>query len=110
MREKRAAALLTDVSEKKWQDLVLAVAKARGWLCYHTHDSRRSEPGFPDLTMVRGNPNGHGTQLVFAELKSMSGQLSQEQQVWLERLSRVPGVRCFVWRPGDLDEVNEALA
>ena len=38
------------LNEKKFQSQVVRIAKVFGWLCYHTYDSRRSEPGFPDLS------------------------------------------------------------
>ena len=41
------------MTETELQDLVLKAAEWQGWLVYHTHDSRRSSPGFPDLAMVR---------------------------------------------------------
>jgi hypothetical protein len=68
-----------------------------GWFVYHTYDSRRSEPGFPDLTMVHSG-------VVFAELKTDKGRLTADQEAWLERL-RSAGAEVYVWRPRDLDEV-----
>ena len=41
------------MTEKKFQAAVLQIANMYGWLAYHTHDSRRSAPGFPDLVLVR---------------------------------------------------------
>lgn len=40
------------VMEKVFQAQVLDLAHLSGWLCYHTHNSRRSAPGFPDLVLV----------------------------------------------------------
>jgi hypothetical protein len=49
--------------------------------------------GWPDLTLVRGE------QLIFAELKSDRGRLTDQQQVWLEVLGKVAEV--YEWRPCD---------
>lgn len=79
---------------------VRQLARLRGWRCYHTHDSRRSEPGFPDLVLVHA---GH-RRLVFAELKTETGRLSAEQRAWLADLDAV-GAEAHVWRPADLPHV-----
>jgi hypothetical protein len=89
--------------EKRFQARVLQAAKEHGWLCYHTHDSRRSQPGFPDLVLVRPGA------LLFAELKSATGKLTQEQVQWLSLLQSVPGVEAVVWRPGDWQTVQLRL-
>lgn len=34
--------------EKDFQQRVINLAESLGYLVYHTHDSRRSQPGFPD--------------------------------------------------------------
>ena len=53
--------------ERDFQRAVCQLAKALGCIVYHTHDSRRSEPGFPDLVIVgkRG--------FMFRELKQPKG-------------------------------------
>ncbi len=92
------------ISEKHFQSQVLELARLSGWRCYHTFDSRRSVPGFPDLVLVRA------PVVLFAELKSESGKLRPEQREWLELLSRCEGVEARLWRPGDWSEVEETLA
>lgn len=82
------------MSEAQFQSHVVALAHRLGWLVYHTHDSRRSEPGFPDLVLVRG-------RTLFRELKTSSGVLSKAQRVWLDRLES-SGSDAGVWRPADL--------
>lgn len=90
------------VSEKAWQAKVVETARWRGWLAYHTHDSRRSAAGFPDLVLVRGD------RLIFAELKTDAGKVTPAQNAWLDRLGdAVPEV--YVWRPKDWDAVNACL-
>lgn len=78
------------------QSNVLKLCISRRLLAYHTHDSRRSQPGFPDLVIV--GPGG----VLFVELKSETGRLSPDQKTWQEALAAAPGVRWLLWRPADL--------
>ena len=91
------------VSEKHFQAQVLALARLSGWLTYHTHDSRRSTAGFPDLVLVRP------PVVLFAELKSESGTLRPEQEAWLRKLARCEGVGARVWRPSDWPGIERTL-
>lgn len=85
------------MSEADLQTAVRDLARLTGWLCYHTHDSRRSDAGFPDLTMVHIRQR----RLLFVELKTAKGRLSAAQAGWLDSLSAV-GIECAIWRPADL--------
>lgn len=89
-------------SEKSWQSDVLKVARLQGWKHYHTHDSRRSNPGFPDLILVRP------PRVIAAELKAVDGTVSPDQEEWLTLLS-MSGVETYVWRPADMAEVAVIL-
>jgi len=86
------------MSEKQLQAAVLQLARLCHWRCYHSWLSIKSEPGFPDLVLVRA-----GRCLVL-ELKSATGKLSPAQQEWLGALGAVPGVTCAVIRPVDWTE------
>jgi hypothetical protein len=89
-------------SERGFMESLLMYARLMGWRVYHTHDSRRSEEGFPDLVMVR-----RGVE-IFVELKTESGVVSGEQQAWLDDLAATPnGV--YVWRPGDWPQIERVL-
>lgn len=90
-----------EVSEKEFQARVIAEAESKGWLCYHTHDSRRSQPGFTDLVLVRD-------RVIFAELKTESGALSKAQKEWRDALLRA-GADWFCWRPSDWNTLVEVL-
>ncbi len=95
-----------NLTEKEWQSRVTDLATLHGWRWYHTHDSRRSPSGFPDLTLVRGN------RLIFAELKSNTGRATTEQEAWLTALRQVSHsahVAAFLWRPADWPTVIEEL-
>lgn len=87
--------------EKDFMSAVIELAKLRRWLVYHTHDSRRSEPGFPDLVLVRD-------RVLFAELKTEKGKITRDQTNWMERL-RAAGADAHIWRPQDWDEIEAAL-
>jgi hypothetical protein len=89
------------MTEAELSDSVVELAHLFGWRVAHFRPARTAGgwrtpvsadgAGWPDLTMVRGS------RLVFCELKSRSGKLSDGQQVWLDVLSAVGEVH--VWRP-----------
>jgi hypothetical protein len=89
------------ITERAWQQQVLELATLYRWAWYHTHDSRRSPAGFPDLVLVR-------ERLVFAELKTDKGRLSTNQLCWQNLLNHA-GAEVYVWRPRDLDAVRTTL-
>jgi hypothetical protein len=64
-------------------------------LIYHTHRSERSDPGFPDLVMVKG------ARLLFVELKAQAKYPTPTQREWLIALSNT-AAEVYVWRPSDL--------
>jgi hypothetical protein len=83
------------VLEAQLQSAVLDVAERYGFLVYHTHDSRRSQPGFPDLTMVKGR------RVLFVELKQSGKYPTPEQRKWLRALYQA-GQEVGLWYPQDL--------
>ena len=97
------AVIQAAISESELQGFVVTLARTHGWLAYHTHDSRRSEAGFPDLCLVRDG------RVIFAELKSMKGKVTDAQQRWLDELGGADGVEVYVWRPVDIDDLNGIL-
>lgn len=65
-----------------------------GLLHYHTHDSRRSESGFPDCVFV-------GRAVVFRELKmTRRSKISDEQKKWIARLTAA-GANAGIWYAED---------
>jgi hypothetical protein len=91
------------VTERDLTSYVRDVARSFGWLRYHTWISKHSAAGFPDEVLVRP------PRIVFAELKSERGRLTEAQTDWLDVLRQVPGVEVFVWRPSDMDAIAEVL-
>ena len=99
-----ARALLDSlVSEKDFQQHIIDTARLCGWDCYHTHDSRRSEPGFPDLVLAHPRLG-----LIMPELKTERGRVSAAQQHWLDLLRHL-GIDAPVWRPRDLPLIEKRL-
>lgn len=91
------------VTEKQWMQRVVDLAHLRRWFGYHTYDSRRSQPGFPDLVLLRG------PRCVVAELKSETGRLTTAQQAWLTAFRQIPALEVHLWRPSDWPRVLETL-
>lgn len=104
---KLKAEKLPPMTEKAFLDLVVRAAHLNGWRVYHTHDSRRSEAGYPDLTMVRERA-GCTRSLIFVELKTEKGRLSEVQQMWIHGLSAA-SQRVYVWRPSDWPAIERVL-
>lgn len=80
-------------SENDMLAYVRTACRELGLLVYHTHDSRRSEAGFPDCVIV-------GQGVLFAELKSHRGTLKPDQRRWGSALEKA-GQRWTIWRPRD---------
>ena len=91
------------LTEKAFMQQVQELARLCGFLCYHAHDSRRSEPGLPDLLLVRP------PSVIFAELKTDRGRVTPAQRVWIEALEQCPDIEVYLWRPGDWDAIVERL-
>jgi len=92
--------------EAKFMLDVKMEAKQNGWMYFHPYDSRKSEPGFPDCTMVR---NG---RLIFAELKAYKGargKPTEFQQDWLEELATVRTAEVYLWNPSDMETIKQVL-
>lgn len=90
------------MSEAAWQRIVVELAHHLGWSHYHTHDSRRSAAGFPDLVLCR-------ERMIFVELKSEVGKLTAEQVEWSAILNKARQ-EVYLWRPSDLPTAQQVLA
>ncbi|MEM0142446.1 MAG: VRR-NUC domain-containing protein [Candidatus Parvarchaeum sp.] len=85
--------LADTMSERDLLHNVKQLALLTKWLVYHTYDSRRSDPGFPDLVLVKD-------RIIFVELKTAKGRLRPQQKIWLAALEDT-GAEVYVWRPID---------
>ena len=88
------------MSEKAYQDQIVQLAKANNWLVYHTYDSRRSEPGFPDLIMVKGR------RLIAIEVKKEGKKTTPAQDMWISAMNLVVSTSAWVARPSDWEDVK----
>jgi hypothetical protein len=93
------------ITESEFQEQELAAAGYAGWkLRYHTHDSRRSAEGFPDLVLIHEKLG----RIAVVELKSEKGRVPPEQVRWIKAF-RAAGVPAYIWRPSDWAEVCSVL-
>lgn len=92
-----------NMPEKVFQERIRTIAELGGWLLYHTFDSRRSNPGWPDVVLA--HPTG---RVIIRELKTMRGRVSPRQREWLQALERA-GLDVGVWRPCDIPEIERTL-
>jgi hypothetical protein len=106
------------ISERAFQDNVIALAKLFGWRVAHFRPAQtkhgwrtpmQGDKGFPDLVLAKGG------RVVFAELKSDKGKLSADQKDWIAALDAPPGWdsemshEVHVWYPDDLDAIGKIL-
>lgn len=89
--------------EREFQALIVEAAGYLGWRVYHTYDARRSQPGWPDLILLRP------PVLLALELKTERGRVRPGQLEWLADLDQVPGVTARLVRPGDWEDVLALL-
>lgn len=100
------------ISESAWQQQVIDLAHALGWK--HLHVRRSIGKGrrwttatnipWPDLTLW----NERQQRVIFAELKTDTGSLTDGQEKTLESLNRA-GAETYIWRPRHLDVVHRIL-
>lgn len=93
----------TFATEQEFTDAVIELCALRGLLVHHCRPARTAKgwvtpiqgnKGFTDLVIVGSRG------VLFRELKSESGRVSPEQDVWIGRLARA-GSNVAVWRPAD---------
>lgn len=94
----------TQITEKDFQQQIIDLAHMYQWLVYHTYDSRKSAPGYPDLTFCHPKRG----EFFIAEVKGLKGILSTEQREWIAALT-FAGIEVYVWRPEDWDAIAKRL-
>lgn len=91
-------------TEKDLREQVRDACGLFGWKFYFTWTSIHSPRGFPDLVLV----NPEKKRVIFAELKSEDGKVSEKQQEWLDALVDA-GQMVYVWRPHHIEEIVTIL-
>lgn len=84
--------------------MVVALARDLGYCCYHTFDSRRSQPGFPDLVLARPRDG----RLLAIECKQPGKAATAAQRWWIEALNAA-GTLAFVATIDDWEWLVEVL-
>jgi len=95
--------VLAGVSEADLQSAIVEAMGYMGWRTYHTHDSRRSNPGFPDIVAVKGS------RVMFVELKKEKGVIKPKQIEWLDALADAHS-EVYLVRPSSQDAFMRTVA
>ncbi len=86
-----------DETEANFQALIVDLAERFRWWTFHPLSSKGSNPGYPDLTMLRYE--GARCRALWVEVKTSSGRLRPEQ-VRVGQMLLAAGLDFRVWRPG----------
>ena len=99
--QRQVIALATALGYRHWHDNATNAAR-RCPSCGEVRRGPRNAPGMLDLILVR-RPH-----LIWVELKAEDGEVSPEQQQWIDDL-RASGQQVYVWRPSDWPEIERTL-
>jgi len=104
--------LYNQIPERVFTAQIIQLCKAFGWRVAHFRPgmtkrgrwltAMSGDVGFPDLVMLRQN------RAIFAELKSVRGKVTHEQEVWLE-WAKNANLEAYCWRPWDIDQIEKIL-
>ena len=92
------------VTEANLREQVRDLCEIYHWRFYFTWTSIHSPKGFPDLVLV----NQDKGRVIFAELKTEKGKLTDSQRGWLDELNEC-GQEVYVIRPSDIERFAEVL-
>ncbi|MCJ7828135.1 MAG: VRR-NUC domain-containing protein [Dehalococcoidia bacterium] len=100
------------MKEEDFLKQVIELAHLCGWLIFHARPAMTSKgwrtpvqadgAGFPDLVLVR-------ERVIFAELKSEKGKLSDTQKVWRDAILAADG-EYYTWKPSEWDDVVDKVS
>ena len=92
------------MKEKELQQEIVDIAARLGYWHYHTHDSRHSDYGFPDLCLV----SRARRRVIWIECKGEKGETTLIQQDWLDNLA-ICGEEVYIVFPQHLEEITRIL-
>ena len=92
------------VTERDLRQQVVDLAKLFGYKAYFSWTSIHSPRGFPDLVLACQARE----RVIYAELKTEKGKVSDSQREWLDELTAC-GQEVYLWRPADFEEVARIL-
>ena len=125
MESEARTAMNKAMSEADLQRWVIQTAQTLGWRVHHSrttktqrrdgsvvyHTPISGDAGFFDLVLIHLE---HG--IIFAELKSQSGRLSERQRSWFDVAFGAKDsfdftglLRLKLWRPSDRDDIERIL-
>lgn len=98
-------------TEADFLNAIIDLAHHHGWICVHFRPGLTAKgwrtpvqgdgAGFPDLVLVR-------ERVIFAEVKSATGELSWDQAEWLAMLEDA-GAEVYAFRPEDWETICSIL-
>ena len=92
------------VTEKDLREQIRDLCKLFGWTMYFSWTSIHSPRGFPDLVLA----NPEKKRIIFAELKSEDGKVTETQREWLNALTACDQ-EVYLWRPSNIEAIAEIL-
>ncbi len=106
-------------TEADFLSAIIDLAHLNGWAVAHFRPGRTSYgwatpvqgdgAGFTDLVLVGGSDEPFGrARIIYAEVKSETGELSWDQAEWLTMLQDA-GAEVYAWWPSDWDELVKIL-
>lgn len=94
--------LLQFPTEAALQAFVVKQARSKGYLAYHTHNSKHSDKGFPDCVILGGG------RLIVAELKVRKGWPNPAQRLYLDAFVEARA-ETYLWLDGDGQAILNVL-
>ncbi len=104
---------LPKLTEQRFQSMIVEMAHLYRWRIFHPRKSLtkagrwitalQGDKGFVDLVLARA-----GNHVLFCELKTDVGRLSEDQERWRDVLL-ASGAEYRLWRPSNWKSIEETL-
>lgn len=107
LRGRTNTAMARAMTEDELLQAITEAATYLGWRWFHIRRSdlaiAQGHSGFPDLCLARDG------RVIFLELKTMVGILSESQRAWLEAIGGTADVDSMIVTPDRLDQALTML-